>query len=237
LAPNHITIYGAPYVSYVKKIILFPGKIIANISLFPETHSTLFSSGWVGILAEWARNSNLLISLPASKALSNLDQKYGKCTYSPGIYLVSPNDRVVQHQNELSNRGVDIVLLHGLLGGVFFTWRQHDKVKERSWTDPNLISSKDYTYCWPRDWLIEDGLDDGRVRIIGVDCKYRSLTIIKIWISLSHFPAHFEFVFQLMHMLVNGAIVAQTRASRRVWPIGAKIFWTNCANVEWARDR
>jgi hypothetical protein len=171
LAPNHITIYGAPYVSYVKKIILFPGKIIANISLFPETHSTLFCSGWVGILAEWARNSNLLISLPASKALSNLDQKYGKCTYAPGIYLVSPNDRVVQHQNELSNRGVDIVLLHGLLGGVFFTWRQHDKVKERSWTDPNLISSKDYTYCWPRDWLIEDGLDDGRVRIIGVDCK------------------------------------------------------------------
>lgn len=152
------------------------GKIVANISLFTETHNYVFASGWVGMLAKWTRDSNILVSLPASKALSNLDQAYGKCSFAPGIYLVLPNDRVVKHQNEKSNRGVDVVLLHGLLGGVFYTWRQHDKAKHRSWTDLNLVSSQDYTYCWPRDWLTEDGLDD-RVRVIGVDCK---LTLLKV---------------------------------------------------------
>ena len=65
---------------------------------------------------------------------------------------------------------MDIVLIHGLMGGVFFTWRQHDKVKQRSWTNLKLVSENDYSYCWPRDWLIDEGLDD-RVRVIGVDCK------------------------------------------------------------------
>ena len=149
---------------------VFSGKIIANISLFPETHDILFKSGWVGILAKWTRDTNLLVRLPASKALCNLDQKYGKCSYGPGIYLVLPSDRVVKHVNKFSNQGVDVVLIHGLLGGVFYSWRQHDRVKERSWSESKLISNKEYSYCWPRDWLIEDGLDD-RVRVIGVDCK------------------------------------------------------------------
>ena len=142
------------------------GKVIANISLFPETHKTIFASGWVGVLAQWHRDANLLISLPASKALSNLDQKYGQCKFAPGIYLMSPKDRLVKHKNELSNPGVDLVFIHGLLGGVFFTWRQHDKVKQRSWSDLKLVGDQSYTYCWPQDWLSQDGLDD-RVRVIG----------------------------------------------------------------------
>ena len=144
------------------------GKILANMSLFPETHEIIFASGWVGLLAEWNRDSNLLVSLPASKALSNLDQKYGQCKFAPGIYLMSPNDRVVKHKNERSNQGVDVVFIHGLLGGVFFTWRQHDKAKQRDWSDLRLVGDQSYTYCWPRDWLSQDGLDD-RVRVIGVD--------------------------------------------------------------------
>ena len=59
----------------------------------------------VGKLAHWIRDPNLLISLPATKALGNLDQEYGQCTYAPGVYLVLPNDRVVKHVNELSNQG------------------------------------------------------------------------------------------------------------------------------------
>ena len=76
------------------------------------------------------------------------------------------------------NLGVDVVLIHGLLGGVFFTWRQHDKVKQRSWTNLKLVSESDYSYCWPRDWLLDEGLDD-RVRVIGVDCKfeYKNCTV------------------------------------------------------------
>ena len=153
------------------RLISLIGKIIANISLFSETHQSIYASGWVGVLAQWVRNPNILISLPATKALANLDQDYGQCSYAPGIYLVLPNDRVVKHKNELSNQGVDVVLLHGLLGGVFYTWRQHDRVKRRSWSDLNLVSGNDYSFCWPRDWLCEDGLDD-RVRVVGVDCKF-----------------------------------------------------------------
>ena len=127
------------------------GKIIANICLFAETHQHLYASGWVRILAKWSRDPNIVVNLPAIKALANLDQYYAKNTYAPGIYLMLPNDRVVKHQNELSNRAVDVVFLHGLLGGVFYTWRQHDKVKERSWDDDNLVSEDKYSYCWPKD--------------------------------------------------------------------------------------
>ena len=88
-----------------------------------------------------------------------------------------PNDRVVKHQNELSNRAVDVVFLHGLLGGVFYTWRQHDKMKERSWSNDNLVSEDKYSYCWPKDWLEQDGLGD-RVRVIGVDCKLNTASSI-----------------------------------------------------------
>ena len=97
------------------------GKIIANISLFPETHKALFASGWIGQLSDWTRDPNLLISLPATKALANLDQEYGQSKYAPGVYLVLPNDRVVKHKNELSNQGVDVVLIHGLLGKTSFS--------------------------------------------------------------------------------------------------------------------
>jgi len=146
------------------------GKILANMSLFTETHHSIFASGWVGVLAQWNRDPNLLVSLPAAKALGNLDQNFASAKFAPGIYLMSPNDRVVKHANQRSNPGVDVVFIHGLLGGVFFTWRQHDKVKERSWSDLSLIGEQNYSYCWPRDWISQDGLED-QVRVIGVDCK------------------------------------------------------------------
>merc|ERR1719383_934378 len=141
------------------------GKILANISLHQVHHSNLFRNGWVGILATWKQDPNLLISLPATKALCNLDQEYGVHRYLPGIYLMLPTDRHVQHKNTLSNWGVDIVFIHGLLGGVFYTWRQQDKDNVRDFS-ADQISEEDYSFCWPRDWLQDDA---NNVRVIGVD--------------------------------------------------------------------
>ena len=50
------------------RILSIIGKIISNISLHPEFHKAIFQSGWVGLLAAWKQDENLLISLPATKA-------------------------------------------------------------------------------------------------------------------------------------------------------------------------
>jgi len=116
-------------------------------------------------LARWKQHPNLLISLPATKALCNLDQEFGGHKYEPGIYLMLPNDRHVQHKNNLSNWGVDVVFVHGLLGGVFYTWRQSDPDNVREFSD-DQISEDNYSFCWPRDWLAEES---NNVRVIGCD--------------------------------------------------------------------
>ena len=38
---------------------------------------TVFRNGWVGILAGWKQDPNILVNLPATKALCNLDQEFG----------------------------------------------------------------------------------------------------------------------------------------------------------------
>jgi len=141
------------------------GKILSNLALYPQYHKPIFSSGWVGILASWKQDPNLLINLPATKALSNMDQEFGGNKFKPGIYLMLPNDRHVQHKNNLSNWGVDVVFLHGLMGGVFYTWRQQDTDNQREFSE-NQVSENDYSFCWPRDWLAEDS---NHVRVIGCD--------------------------------------------------------------------
>jgi len=101
------------------------GKIVANLCMHKENHKAIYGSGWVGMLANWRQDPNLLVNLPAMKALCNLDQDFfGGAVYKPGIYLLLPERRCVRHVNELSNWGVDVVFIHGLLGGVFYSWRQ-----------------------------------------------------------------------------------------------------------------
>ncbi len=101
-----------PNNAMIKSLI---GKILANLSLHEGTHDAIFRSGWVSLLAAWKQDPNLLVTLPATKALCNLDQKYGN-VYRPGIYLMLPEHRSVRHINELSNWGVDVVFIHGMLG-------------------------------------------------------------------------------------------------------------------------
>jgi len=158
-------IYAHPNNPRLKSLI---GKILSNFSLFPSNHDALFKSGWVGTLARWKASNNLLISLPAIKALANMDVEYGEHSFCPGIYMLCPQDRHVQHRNTLSNWGVDVVFVHGLWGGVFYTWRQQDKDNVRDCeADVGDENDEGYSFCWPRDWLEEDCRD--HVRVLGCD--------------------------------------------------------------------
>ena len=127
------------------------GKIIANMAMFPSTHKALFSAGFVGILSGWKNDPNLLVTLPATRALANLDCQYGP-KYAPGIYLILNDETLKPAQRIEESQGVDVVFLHGLLGGAFYTWRQADPENARGWGRSDLVSSDDYSYCWPKDW-------------------------------------------------------------------------------------
>jgi hypothetical protein len=59
---------------YFSLLFCFQAMLESAVFLFPETHKKIFSSGWVGILCEWKQSQNLLVTLPATKALCNLDQ-------------------------------------------------------------------------------------------------------------------------------------------------------------------
>ena len=88
-------------------------------------------------MAQWIRDPNLLVNLPATKALGNLDQEYGESTYSPGVYLVVPNDRIVKHDNGHWNRPhgnlltyvTELFLMIFLFFGRFFFQNKSAKIQ------------------------------------------------------------------------------------------------------------
>lgn len=80
-----------------------------------------FHTGCLKILAEKAQSDNVRWSLPAKRALHNLDRESGSPILPPGIYQLSPD-----FGYDEKGLKCDIVFVHGLLGGVFRTWRRQD---------------------------------------------------------------------------------------------------------------
>ncbi|XP_076666289.1 protein SERAC1 isoform X2 [Andrena cerasifolii] len=148
-------------------------KIISNISLHSEYLENIFQAGWIGTLVEWSRTADIRLSAPASRALANLDMDENEhVKYPRRIYLLHP-----LHKTR-TNAKLDVVFLHGLLGGVFVTWRQRDSdtstfgvVGTQRYRDDDCIKKCDRdrkcrTQCWPKDWLPEDVPS---LRVIGVN--------------------------------------------------------------------
>ncbi|CAH1373103.1 unnamed protein product [Tenebrio molitor] len=92
-------------------------RIISYLSMHPDLLEELYNTGWIGILARWVKSDDVRISIPAAKALANLDSDE-EPLYKQRLYPLHPTTRIVR------DAGVDVVFVHGLLGGVFFTWRQ-----------------------------------------------------------------------------------------------------------------
>ncbi|CAL7936144.1 unnamed protein product [Xylocopa violacea] len=135
---------GLPLLMLIKKIFLdntdvciLLAKIISNISLHSEYLEDIFQAGWIGTLVEWSQSSDIRLSVPASRALANLDMDENESVkYPRRIYLLHP-----LHKTRAKIK-LDVVFLHGLLGGVFITWRQRDvDASQVGVVDPHIIQN------------------------------------------------------------------------------------------------
>lgn len=94
-------------------------RIVANITEFNDFSYDFFIMGWIGILAKWSRDEDMRIQVTASLALANLDKADNfPVVYPSKVYPLYPRNERKMTPN------VDVIFVHGLLGGVFITWRQ-----------------------------------------------------------------------------------------------------------------
>ncbi|XP_054262327.1 protein SERAC1 isoform X2 [Macrosteles quadrilineatus] len=79
--------------------------------------------GWIKVLSEWVNSKDLPLSVLAGQCLINLDRdNHTQSHYGRNVVPLHPLHR--SHAPLL-----DVVFVHGLLGGVLTTWRQRDSSK------------------------------------------------------------------------------------------------------------
>ncbi|XP_072376232.1 protein SERAC1 isoform X4 [Diabrotica undecimpunctata] len=98
-------------------IIMKLCRIISYLSFDKSVLDPLHRSGWIGILSSWMHHSDVRIAIPTARALANLDPD-NDATFARRLYLLHPVTRKTKEHE------VDVIFVHGLLGGVFYTWRQ-----------------------------------------------------------------------------------------------------------------
>lgn len=159
-------------------------QILGNLAEDKDLHKHLFVTGWIGTLVSLTRSPLLELSLPASRALVNMDDdKFSDAIYEDGVYILYP-----QLRGREKHLNADVIFIHGLLGGAFRTWRQKDQMKlnikdkhtnlENNKTKDSMPKEKEqtfnilgnlieeYTFCWPKDWLAHQC---PHLRILAVD--------------------------------------------------------------------
>lgn len=94
-------------------------KVVTNMSSAHESMGKFFhKSGWIYLLSKWQNDNDLRIQVLASTGLHNLD-KFDKSgfVYQPKMYPLHPRGRANTDPN------LDVIFVHGILGGIFITWR------------------------------------------------------------------------------------------------------------------
>lgn len=123
-------------------------RIIGNLALNENLHTTIVQSGWMSVLAEMIQSPHIMQASHAARALANLDRDAVRQKYQDGVYILHPQCRTNQPIK------ADVLFVHGLLGAAFKTWRQ----KDCDVTDDEKLEGvrEDYTECWPKSWLAAD---------------------------------------------------------------------------------
>lgn len=94
-------------------------KVVTNMSSAHEMMPKFFhKSGWIYLLSKWQLDNDLRIQVLASTGLHNLD-KFDKSlfVYQPKLYPLHPRGRINKDPD------LDVIFVHGILGGIFITWR------------------------------------------------------------------------------------------------------------------
>ncbi|VDK86926.1 unnamed protein product [Litomosoides sigmodontis] len=124
-----------------RNIYLNALKILANIVVQNEYCATaVANSGWFPVLAAMA-TSQVFEEVVMTEKICNNGLSVFDSTRKPlktNVYeLFRPDD----NQSPI----IDLVLIHGMRGSVFWTWREKDSP-----------SKAPRTRCWPRTWLPQD---------------------------------------------------------------------------------
>lgn len=101
-------------------------RVLANLSCLPESGEPIRDSGCLQLIAEYSQSPHVKLALPAKRALHNLDRRdFGG---QPNPILPSSIYQLHPEHGCQSNCGYnfDVVFIHGLMGGIFRTWRRHD---------------------------------------------------------------------------------------------------------------
>lgn len=100
------------------KMIL--SKIVTNMSSGrgDDILDYFYKSGWIYILSNWKSDEDLRIQVFASTSLNNLDKfDNTKFKYRPKLYPLYPREKMFKKPD------LDLIFVHGLLGGIWITWR------------------------------------------------------------------------------------------------------------------
>lgn len=95
-------------------------KILTNMtsSASPPMVDYFFKSGWLYLLSSWQQDEDLRFQVLASTSLHNLDKYDGSgICYRPKLYPLYPRS------NRSEKPALDIIFVHGILGGIWITWR------------------------------------------------------------------------------------------------------------------
>ncbi len=100
-------------------IKLIINKIVTNMTSCPNLVEYFHKSGWIYLLSVWQNDDDLRIQILASTALTNLDRDdHFAFKYPPKVYPLYPKGKYHKKPE------LDLIFVHGLLGGIFVTWRQ-----------------------------------------------------------------------------------------------------------------